>query len=275
MSANCAPCLLQLVCVATPDLIKVEKTALKVKFIVASMALVAEARCLPDDKEELWEEKGEEYPIIEHGQELGIDTKIDAMDGPAIAEADKAYERWVAEEIAHRKADEDVQMEEEVTQAIGGQGASVVVLAATEKMSHVEVVAWLVRKTIIKSEDEDEPKIVIPPSLTLHKQRCEKLTKAMGKRVQAGASVAQASKTTKASPSKRAVDDDDNDDDEVEVVESHMHAKGKAPVHSWLDAKVMANLLQSLRLLHAEAAELQAAYLHLQVCQVRAYSDQL
>ncbi|KIO00222.1 hypothetical protein M404DRAFT_29825 [Pisolithus tinctorius Marx 270] len=142
-------------------------------------------------------------------------------------------------------------------------------------MSHVKVVARLVRKTVAESEDEDKLKTIVLPSSTLHKvpcthclvrnavcmgpvgrmcngctwmkQRHEKLTKAMGKRVQAGALVAQASRTTKASPSKMAVDDDD-DDDEVEVVESHMCAKGKAPVCSWLDAKVMADLSQLLRL---------------------------
>ncbi|KIO09323.1 hypothetical protein M404DRAFT_21882 [Pisolithus tinctorius Marx 270] len=305
MSANRAPRLSQLVRVATPDPIEVEKTALKAKFIIASMALVAEARCLPDDKEELWEEKvmwmcrweertGEVYPIIEHGRELGIDTKIDAADGPAIAEADEAYERWVAEEIAHRKANEDVWMGEAAVQAVGEQGASVEVPVVTEKMSHVEVVARPVRKrsrqTIAESEDEDEPKINVPPSSILHKvpctcclvrntactgptghmcngcvrmkQRCEKSTKAAGKRVQAGASVAQASRSMKAGPSKRAVDDDN---DKVEVVESHTRTKGKAPVRSRLDAKVVANLSQSLRLLRAEAVESQATYLRLQV----------
>ncbi|KIO01579.1 hypothetical protein M404DRAFT_28603, partial [Pisolithus tinctorius Marx 270] len=264
-----------------------EKTALKAKFVVASVALVAEARCLPDDKEELWEEKvmwmrrweertGEVYPIVKRGQELGIDTKIDTVDGPTIAEADEAYERWVAEEISHGKADEDVWMGKEAAQAVSEQGASVAVPVVTEKMLHVKVVAQPVRKrswqTIAESEDEDEPKINVPPSSILHKvpcvrclvrntacmgpagrmcngcarmkQRCKKSTKAVGKRVQAGTSVAQASKTAKAGPSKRTVDDDDNDNnDEVEVVESHAHAKGKAP-----------------------AAESQAAYLRLQVC---------
>ncbi|KIN93622.1 hypothetical protein M404DRAFT_35934 [Pisolithus tinctorius Marx 270] len=131
MSANCAPRLSQLVCAATPNPIEVEKTTLKVKF-VASAALVTEARCLLDNKEELWEEKvmwmcrweertGEVYPIVEHGQELGINTKIDAADGPAIAEADEAYKRWVAEEIVHGKANEDVWMGKETVQAVGEQ----------------------------------------------------------------------------------------------------------------------------------------------------------
>ncbi|KIN97490.1 hypothetical protein M404DRAFT_32221 [Pisolithus tinctorius Marx 270] len=298
MSAGRAPCLSQLVRMATPDPIEAEKTVLKAKFVVASVALVAEARCLPDDKEELWEEKvmwmrrweertGEVYPIVECGQELGIDTKIDAADGPAITETNEAYKRWVAEEISHGKADKDVRMGEEAAQAVGKQGASVAVPVVTEKMSHVEVVARPVRKTIAESEDEDEPKINVPPGSILHKvpcmhclvrnaacmgpagrmcngctqmkQRCEKSTKAAGKRAQAGTSVAQASKTTKASPSKRTVDD------KVEVVESHACTKGKAPVRGWLDARVAADLSQSLRLLRAEAVESQAAYLRLQV----------
>ncbi|KIN97689.1 hypothetical protein M404DRAFT_32034 [Pisolithus tinctorius Marx 270] len=301
MSANRAPHLSQLVHAATPDPIEVEKTALKAKFVVASMALVAEVRCLPDDKEELWEEKvmwmhqweertGEVYPIVKCRRELGIDTKIDAADGPAIAEADEAYERWVAKEIACGKADEDVRMGEAAAQAVGEQGASVEVPVVTEKMSHVEVVAQPVRKTIAESEDEDKLKINVPPGSILHKvpctrclvrnaactgpaghtcngcarmkQRCEKSTKAVGKRAQAGVSVTQASRSTKAGPSKRAID---NDDDKVEVVESHTRAKGKAPVHSRLDAKVAADPSQSLRLLRAEAAESQAAYLRLQV----------
>ncbi|KIN93577.1 hypothetical protein M404DRAFT_35961 [Pisolithus tinctorius Marx 270] len=73
-------------------------------------------------------------------------------------------------------------------------------------------------------------------------------------------SVTQASKTAKAGPSKRTIDDDN----EVEVVKSHTRMKGKAPVHSRLDAKVTADLLQLLRLLRAEAVELQATYLRLQ-----------
>ncbi|KIN93134.1 hypothetical protein M404DRAFT_36370 [Pisolithus tinctorius Marx 270] len=304
MSANHAPRLSQLVRAATPDPIEAEKTTLKARFVVASAALVAEARCLPDDKEELWEEKvtwmrrweertGEVYPIVERGQELGIDTKIDAADGPAIAEADEAYERWVAEEIVRGKANEDVRMGEETVQAVGEQDASVAVLAVTEKMSHVKVVARPVRKRsrqmVVESEVEDEPKIVVPSGSILHKvpcarclvrnaactgpvghtcngctrmkQRCEKSTKAAGKRAQASTSVTQASRSTKAGPSKRAIDDDNK----VEVVESHTRAKGKAPVRSRLDTKVAADLSQSLRLLCAEAAESQAAYLRLQV----------
>ncbi|KIO11672.1 hypothetical protein M404DRAFT_20290 [Pisolithus tinctorius Marx 270] len=299
MSAGRAPRLSQLVCAATPDPIEAEKTSLREKFVAASTALVAEAKCLPDDKEELWEEKvmwmrrweqrtGEVFPLVERGRALGIDTKIDMADGPAVAEANEAYERWVSKEIAWGRADKDMRMEEVVAQAVVKQGTSAEVPVTTEKMSHVEVVSHPVRK----SKDEDEPKIIIPPGSILHKvpcarctvkktacigpvgrtcdgcarmkQGCEKSTKATGKKAQAGASVARASKTAKVSSSKRVVDDDD-DDNKVEVVESHTRAKGKAPVHSRLDAKVAADLSQLLRLLRAEAAESQAAYLRLQV----------
>ncbi|KIO11958.1 hypothetical protein M404DRAFT_19769 [Pisolithus tinctorius Marx 270] len=214
----------------------------------------------------------------------------------AVAEADEAYEKWVAEEIARARTDEDMRMEEEASQVVEEQGASLVVPVVTEKMSHVEVVSRPVRKrsqqTIAESEDEEEPKIVVPPSLILHKvpcahctvkntactgpvgrtcnscarmkQGCEKSMKAAGKKAQAGASVARSSKAAKAGPSKRAADNDNNND-EVEVAESHTRAKGKAPVHGRLDPKVTADLSQSLRLLRVEAAESHAAYLRLQV----------
>ncbi|KIO04378.1 hypothetical protein M404DRAFT_26239 [Pisolithus tinctorius Marx 270] len=292
MSTNCAPHLSQLVHVATPNPIEAEKASLREKFVATSTALVAEAKCLLGDKEELWEEKvmwmrrweqrtGEVFPLIEHRRALGINTKIDMADGPTVAEADEAYERWVSEEITQGRADEDVRMEEEASQVVKEQGASLVAPMVMEKMLHIEVVSRLVRKqsqqTIAESEDEDKPKIVIPPSSILHKvqsgtramaaqmkQGCEKSMKAAGKKVQAGASVTWSSKAVKAGPSKRATDND-NDNDEVEVVESHTCAKGKALVCGWLDPKVMANLSQSLRLLHVEAAELHAAYLRLQV----------
>ncbi|KIO10661.1 hypothetical protein M404DRAFT_20913 [Pisolithus tinctorius Marx 270] len=305
MSASHAPRLSQLIRAASPNPIEVEKTALKAKFVAASTALVAEAKCLPDDKEELWEEKvmwmhrweqrmGEVFPLVERRQELGIDTKIDAADGPTVAEADKAYEKWVAEEIARGRTDEDVRMEEVVTQAVVEQGASAEVLAVTEKMSHVEVVSHPVRKqTVVESEDKDEPKIIIPPGSVLHKipcaqcmvkkvactgpvgqtcdgcacikQGCKKSNKSAGKKMQTGTVTVWSAKAAKASLSKWAAAEDDDDDDEVEVVKSHMRRKGKAPVRNQLDAKVAADLSQSLRLLRAEAAESQATYLHLQV----------
>ncbi|KIO00579.1 hypothetical protein M404DRAFT_29507 [Pisolithus tinctorius Marx 270] len=243
MSAGHAPHLSKLVCAATPDLIKAEKTTLRAKFVAASVALVAEVKCLPDDKEELWEEKvmwmhrweqrtGEVFPLVEHRQELGIDTKIDTADGPAVAEANEAYKKWVAKEIVCGRTDKDMWMEEAVAQAVIEQGASAEVPAATEKMSHVEVVSCPVQKG------------------------CEKLNKSMGKKMQTGMVTVQSAK---------AAAKDDKDNDKVEVVESHMHRKGKAPVRNWLNAKVTADLSQSLRLLQAKAMESQAAYLLLQV----------
>ncbi|KAI6003473.1 hypothetical protein F5J12DRAFT_893661 [Pisolithus orientalis] len=209
-------------------------------------------------------------PLVERGKELGVMVRVDAAEVPILAEVDDVYEQWMVEEAeVCARAEQDVQMGDENAQETRGLGASVAVPAATEKMSHVEVVSHLVWKqsqqTVAESKDEDEPKIIVPPGSILHKvpctwcmvkktacirpigqtcdgctrmkQGCEKLMKAMGKKAQAGTSVTQASKTAKASLSKRVVDDDD-DDDEVKVVESHMRAKGKAPVCSQLDAKV-------------------------------------
>ncbi|KIN96365.1 hypothetical protein M404DRAFT_33344 [Pisolithus tinctorius Marx 270] len=246
------------------------------------MTLVAEVKCMPDNREELWEEKV--MWMCRWEQRMG-----EVCCRPAVAEADKAYEKWVAVEIAHGRTNKDMQMEEVVMQAAIEQGASAEVLAATEKMLHVKVVSCLVRKqswqTVVESEDEDEPKITIPPGSILHKvpcthctvkntaciglirrmcnscmwmrQGCEKSMKATGKKAQTGTPVVWSSRAAKAGPSKRAADDDN----EVEVVESHTRTKGKAPVHSQLDPKVTADLSQSLRLLHAEAAESHAAYL--------------
>ncbi|KIO04902.1 hypothetical protein M404DRAFT_25986 [Pisolithus tinctorius Marx 270] len=308
MSAGRAPHLSQLVCAATPDPIKAEKTLLREKFVAASAALVTEAKCLPDDKEELWEEKvmwmrrweqrtGEVFPLVERGRALGIDTKIDAADGPAVVEADEAYERWVSEEIVQGRANEDMRMEEAVAQAVIEQGTSAKVPVTTEKMSHIKVVSRPVQKqlrqTVAESEDKDEPKIIIPPGSILHKipctrcmvkkaactrpvrwtcdgcacikQGCEKSNKSTGKKTQTGTVTARSAKAAKASSSKRAAAEDDDDDDEVKVVESHMRGKGKALMRNWLDAKVAADLLQLLRLLRAKAVESQAAFLRLQV----------
>ncbi|KAI5996604.1 hypothetical protein F5J12DRAFT_896130 [Pisolithus orientalis] len=283
MSANCAPCLSQLICAATPDLVEAEKANLQQQITAASAILVAEARCFPEDREGMqeektmwlrcWEEKTAMLmPLVKRGKELGVTVRVDAAEVPILAEADNVYERWTVEEAeVHARAEQDVQMGDENVQETGGLGASIAVPVATEKMLHVEVVSHPVWKrsqqTVAESKDEDEPKIVIPPGSILHKvpctqcTGCEKSTKATGKKVQAGAS---ASKTAKASLSKRVIDDDD-DDDEVKVVKSHTRAKGKAPVHSQLDAKVMADLSQLLRLLRAEAMESQATYLRLQV----------
>ncbi|KAI5994595.1 hypothetical protein F5J12DRAFT_896704 [Pisolithus orientalis] len=205
-------------------------------------------------RDNLWEEKGKVFPI---------NMRIDVADGPVIVEAYEAYEWWVSEEIAWHKTNKDMQMGEEAAQEVGGQETSAIMLAAMEKMLHVKVVSQPVWKTVTESEDEDKPKIIVLPSLILHKvpcmqcMGCEKSTKAAGKKVQAGTSVVWSSKAARAGPSKRAADNDDNN--KVEVVESHAHVKGKAPVQGGLNSKVAADLLQLLRLLHVEATELHAA----------------
>ncbi|KIO01718.1 hypothetical protein M404DRAFT_28451 [Pisolithus tinctorius Marx 270] len=187
-------------------------------------------------------------PLVKHGKELGVTVRVDTADTPILAKVDDVYEWWTAEEAkACVRAEQDVQMGDENMQETGGPGASITVPAVTEKMSHIEVVAWLVQKTVAESEDEDKPKIVVPPSSILHKG-CKKSSKAAGKKAQVGVLTVRFMKAAKASSLKWAAAEDN---DKVKVVESHMHVKGKAP---------------SLRLLHAEAVELQAAYLHLQVC---------
>ncbi|KIO01181.1 hypothetical protein M404DRAFT_28909 [Pisolithus tinctorius Marx 270] len=301
MSASRAPRLSQLVRAATPDPIEAEKTALKAKFIAASTALVAEAKCMPDDREDLWEEKrvvalivaqGEVFPLVKRGRELDVDTKIDVADGPAVAEADEAYERWVSEEIAWLKVDKDVQMEEEALQGAKGQGASAAEPVASVRMTHVEVpqpARKRSRQAVAEGDDDDKPKITIPPGAVLHpvpcarcalkgmscigpsgktcdgcvkmKQRCEKSNKGTGKKAQAGASVARSTKAPKAGPSKRAHDDDDD----MEVVETHTRGKGKAPVRGGFDGKTASDISQALGMVRAEAVAAHAANLRLQV----------
>ncbi|KIO03828.1 hypothetical protein M404DRAFT_26804 [Pisolithus tinctorius Marx 270] len=307
MSASRAPRLSQLVCAATPDPIEAEKTALRAKFIAASAALVAEAKCMPDDREDLWEEKvmwlqrwekrsGEVFPLVERGRELNVDTKIDAADGLAVAEADEAYERWVSEETTQLKVDEDVRMEEEASQGTEGQGASAAEPVASVRMTHVEVpqpARKRSRQAVAEGDDDDKPKITVPPRAVLHpvpcarcalegmscigpsgktcdgcvkmKQRCEKSNKGTGKKAQAGASVARSTKAPKAGPSKRAHDDDDDDDDDVEVVETRARGKGKVPVRGGFDGKTASDISQALGMVRAEAVAAHAANLRLQV----------
>ncbi|KIN97274.1 hypothetical protein M404DRAFT_32492 [Pisolithus tinctorius Marx 270] len=304
MSASRAPCLSQLVHAATPDPIEAEKTALKAKLIAVSAALVAEAKCMPDDREDLWEEKvmwlrhwekrsGEVFPLVERGRELDIDTKIDTADGPVVVEADEAYEQWVAEEIAWLKVDEDMWMEEEASQGAEGQGASAAEPVASVRMTHVEVPQLAHKRSqqaVTEGDDDDKPKITIPPGAVLHpvpctwctlkgmscigpsgktcdgcvkmKQRCEKSNKGTGKKAQAGASVARSTKAPKAGPSKWA----HNDNDDMEVVETCTRGKGKAPVHGGFDGKTASDISQALGMVRAEAMAAHAANLRLQVC---------
>ncbi|KIO03193.1 hypothetical protein M404DRAFT_27180 [Pisolithus tinctorius Marx 270] len=240
---------------------------------------------------------GEVYPIVERGWELDVNVKIDMADGPTIAEADEVYERWSMEEVAaaaHTGSDEDVRMEVEVAQEAGeGLGTGATVLAVTERMSHVEV-PQPAHKTITESNDDGKRKVTVPPGQVLHmvpcagcsvkgmpcfglsgktcdwcmkmKQGCEKSNKGAGKRVQAGASIGavHSTKAPKAGPSKQALDDND-DDDNMEVVETHAHGKGKAPVCGGLDGKTASGISQALGMVRAEAMAAHAANLHLQV----------
>ncbi|KIO02917.1 hypothetical protein M404DRAFT_27533 [Pisolithus tinctorius Marx 270] len=292
MSANRAPRLSQLVRVPTPDPAEAEKASLREQLAAALAGLVAEAKCAPDDREDMREEKTtwlrrwEEKTV--GGKALGVSMRVDAEDAPVLAEADDWYEQWTAEEAeARAKAEQDIQMGEETAVEVGNEGAGV-------KMSHVEV-PQLARKrswqTIAESEDEAGRRVVILPGSVLHKvlctrcsvknavcfgvegrtcdgcmhmkQGCEKSTKAAGKRAQAGASIGRSSKAPKAGLSKQAHDDDDNDI--VEVVESRTRGTGKALVRGGLDGKATAALSRALTMVRAEAAASHAATMHLQV----------
>ncbi|KIN97984.1 hypothetical protein M404DRAFT_31674 [Pisolithus tinctorius Marx 270] len=191
--------------------------------------------------------------LVECGKELGVMVRVDAVDAPILAKVDNVYKQWTMEEAkAHVSAEQDVQMGDENMQETRGQGASIAVPAVTEKMLHIEVVSQPVWKqlqqTIAESKDKTEPKGHDPAQVnsaqgTLHVVLGEEGSMYWSrKRAQTGTSVVQASKTTKASLSKRIVDN------KVEVVESHTCVKGK-----------------SLRLLCAKAMESHAAYLQLQV----------
>ncbi|KIO02898.1 hypothetical protein M404DRAFT_27510 [Pisolithus tinctorius Marx 270] len=135
MAANHAPHLSQLICAATPDPIEVEKATLREKFITASAALVAEAKCMLDDRDDLWEEKGKVFPLAKCSRELDVDMRIDVADGPVIAEVDEAYKWW----------------------GIKGQGTSAAVPVVMERMSHVEVLQPAC-KMIAESIDDGKPK---------------------------------------------------------------------------------------------------------------------
>ncbi|KIN98790.1 hypothetical protein M404DRAFT_31109 [Pisolithus tinctorius Marx 270] len=244
MSANHAPHLSQLICMPTLDPTEAEKASLREQIAAASAGLMAEAKCVPDDQEDMWEEKTmwlrcwEEkmavlMPLVKRGKALGVSMRVDAEDAPMLVEADDLYEQWTMEEAeAHMKAEQDIQMGEETVVEVGDEGVGV-------KMSHVEV-----------------------PQLA-HKE-CKKSTKAVGKWVQAGASIAQSLKAPKAGPSKWAHDDDD--DDIVEVVKSRTHGKGKTSRHSMVSNKTMTDLSQALTMVRAEAVATHAANLRLQVC---------
>ncbi|KIN93399.1 hypothetical protein M404DRAFT_36140 [Pisolithus tinctorius Marx 270] len=260
MSANRAPHLSQLIRTPTPDPAEAEKASLREQLAAVSAGLVAEAKCAPDDREDMREEKttwlrrwkektAVLMPLVERGKALRVSVWVDAEDAPALAEADDWYERWTVEEAeARAKAEQDVQMGEETAAEVGNEGAGL-------KMSHVEVpqpAHKRSRQTIAESEDEAGPRVTIPPGSVLHKvpcarcsvknAGCEKSTKAVGKWAQAGASIVQSSKAPKAGPSKQAHDDDD--DNIVEVVESRTCGKGKTSGRSAVSNKTTTDLSQ-------------------------------
>ncbi|KIO11984.1 hypothetical protein M404DRAFT_19800 [Pisolithus tinctorius Marx 270] len=258
MSANCAPRLSQLVCAPTPDPVEAEKASLREQLAAALAGLVAEAKCAPDDQEDMreekttwlrrWEEKTAVLmPLVERGKALGVSVWVDAEDASTLAEADDWYEQWTAEEAEARvKAEQDVQMGEETAAEVGNEGTGL-------KMSHVEVpqpARKRSRQTIAESEDEAGPRVTIPPGSVLHKE--------------SGRRLAHRLKAPKASPSKRAHNDDD-DDDIVEVVESRTRRKGKTSGHSVVSNKTMTDLSQALAMVRAEAVATHAANLRLQV----------
>ncbi|KIO01400.1 hypothetical protein M404DRAFT_28695 [Pisolithus tinctorius Marx 270] len=228
MSANHAPCLSNLE-----------------QLTAASAGLMAEAKCVPDDREDMqeekmtwlrhWEEKTAVLmPLVEQGKALGVSMWVDAEDAPTLVEADDLYKWWTMEEAeARTKAEQDIQTGEETAVEVGDKGMGV-------KMSHVEV---------------PQPA----------RKGCKKSMKAVGKRVRAGASIARSSKAPKASPSKRAHDDNDNDNNIMEVVESRTHGKGKTSGRSTVSNKTATDLSQDLTMVRAEAVATHAANLRLQV----------
>ncbi|KIN96145.1 hypothetical protein M404DRAFT_33548 [Pisolithus tinctorius Marx 270] len=246
-----------------------EKAALREQIAAASAGLVTEAKCVPDDREDMQEEKTIWLRHWEENMTLGVSVRVDAADAPALAKADDVYEWWTAEEAkACAKAEQDIQMGEETAEGVGDEGAGV-------KMSHVEVpqpARKHSRQTIAESEDKAGPRVTIPPGSVLHKvpcarcsvknMGCEKLTKAAGKQAQAGASIGK-SRAPKAGLSKRA--HNDNDNDIVEVVESRTCRKGKTSGCSMVSNKTVTDLSQALAMVRAEAVATHAANLWLQV----------
>ncbi|KIO03225.1 hypothetical protein M404DRAFT_27215 [Pisolithus tinctorius Marx 270] len=269
MSANRAPRLSQLVRMPTPDPVEAEKASLREQLAAVSAGLVAEVKCAPDDREDMWEEKmtwlrhWEEktavlMPLVERGKALRVSVRVDAEDAPALAEADDWYKRWTVEEAeARAKAEQDVQMGEETAVEVGNEGAGV-------KMSHVEV-PQLARKrsrqTVVESEDEAGRRVVIPPGGS--NMRWLHVYEAGMQEVDEGHGKAGAGRRINC-PSKWAHDDDDNDI--MEVVESRTRRKGKALVHGGLDGKAAAALSRALTMVRAEAAASHAATMRLQVC---------
>ncbi|KAI6004350.1 hypothetical protein F5J12DRAFT_783346 [Pisolithus orientalis] len=125
---------------------------------------MAEAKCVPDNWEDMcWEEKMVVLmPLVEQGKALRVSVWVDTEDAPVLAEADDLHEWWAMEEAdACVKAEQDVQMGEETVVELSDD--SVV------KMSHMEVLQ-LACKVITESNDDERPKVSIPPRM---KQGCK------------------------------------------------------------------------------------------------------
>ncbi|KIO08872.1 hypothetical protein M404DRAFT_22687 [Pisolithus tinctorius Marx 270] len=277
MSANHAPRLSQLIHMPTLDPAEAERASLREQLAAVSAGLVAEAKCAPDNREDMREEKATWLRRWEKtvgglfGKALGVSVQVNTEDAPTLAEANDLYEQWTTEEAeAQTKVEQDIQMGEETAVELGDDRAV--------RMSHVEVLQparkWS-RQTIAERDEEPaRPKIHIPATgMITHKepcmqcalkrisctgmlgktcdgcvkikQGCEKSSKAAGKKAQVGASVAQSMKAPKASLSKQGHNGND-DDDIMEVVESRAHSK-------------------ALTMVRAEAAALHAATMRLQV----------
>ncbi|KAI5990058.1 hypothetical protein F5J12DRAFT_786585 [Pisolithus orientalis] len=288
MSANHAPHLLQLVLALTPDPVEAERASLREQLAAASAGLVAEAKCVPNDWEDMWEEKvtwlrcWEEktailMPLVKQGKVLGVSVWVSAEDAPVLAEADDLYEQWTAEEAeAHAKVEQDIQMGEETVVELSDDGAV--------KMSHVEVPQPAHRSQKTIAESNKEPtwlKICIPATgMITHKEPCMQCalkriycTGMLGKTCDVCAKIKQGceksskaagKKAPKASPSKWGHDDGNNDI--MEVVKSRARRKGKVPVCGGLDDKTAVALSRALMMVRAKAMASHTATMHLQVC---------
>ncbi|KAI5994250.1 hypothetical protein F5J12DRAFT_785814 [Pisolithus orientalis] len=249
--------------------VEAERASLREQIAVALAGLVAEAKYVPDDQEDMQEEKitwlrhWEEktvvlMPLVEQGKVLGVSIWVNTEDASMLAEADDLYEQWTMEEAkAHVRAKQDIQMGEETAVELSDEGGVV-------KMSHVEV-PQPAHKTVAESNKDERPKVSIPPrpsskmcsGCARMKQGCKKSRKGAGKRAQAGTSA------PKAGPSKHTHDDDNNI---MEVVKTHGHGKGQAPMHGRVDKKTAMGLLQALGLVRAKAMAAHTANLCLHVC---------
>ncbi|KIN98408.1 hypothetical protein M404DRAFT_31414 [Pisolithus tinctorius Marx 270] len=175
MSANHAPQLSQLIHVPTLDPAEAERVSLREQLVAASAGLVAEAKCVPDDQEDMWEEKTmwlrrweEKTPACKQSQQT-------------IAESDK-----------------------EPTQ-------SKIHIPAMGMITHKE--PWM--QCALKRISCTGMLGKTCNACTKIKQGCEKSSKAAGKKAQAGASVARSTKAPKAGPSKWDHDSDDDNIMEV------------------------------------------------------------